>query len=919
MSFCVFFFSFLYLTLLLLFSLLFFLLSELSSIQPAEVRTFFGDHGIELTEAETKSLFFVFDANDDKKLSRAEFMNFAQQAQTSTLNPTSEFWVKLLAKNDDSGDSRVATIADWDDGERDKCLRELKEMASHNLQALERTKVIEQGSPPFPPRLKMERLPSDTPGEQTTTLRLHWTPGSAKDLRGGAESLKDKGKNTGERAPVVFFMLETGGPMTGHAIKKFVELCKDPPSVSGNDGGGRGNGAGLRGGYIHMDLQPNTRYQYRLTAFNGFGPSEPVYSSFTTLPMAPPVPRLVASAVTVNKASVTLEWGEGEEFKSKMKELRRAFVEMDRDANGDLSREEFLVALTAQPHLREFLTWSTDMSPTELFEGIDGDADGRLTFAEFSHFFLRRVRTNTQRLRPANAEAGEGRFEGDVEVKVSDSGAAVSTGTKFVLNKCVSDVQPPVFTRVTGAPTHKTRWTVEDLVPGQSYQFTVHAMNLDGEIGPASKATIVSTMMQQPTSPRVIGTPSLDSLQLKWSPAPELDLAAFMLSDNKNKNSSLRRSAPTATSLRASADADLKNPLRASAQISATSTGGDWFKQLNDWASTKSKDGADYAEGGVGSSTVKRMFDRYDVDGSGQLDTHELRSFLKDMGMPYDDDGVDACLIELDSNDDGKVSLNEFITKFWNKHVVSYIVKRDAGTTDAMLAMTGGRVPTSGGGRKGRGFDVCFIGREPQCTVADLAPNTMYRFTVQFRSHRASSPPSTELHIMTPPGPPTQPVAVHTGAREATLKWYPGAGGAAFKYQVYFQRVASRLGSSNDSSTKQKKKKSNSSKTLSREWEKCYEGSDTVCRITDKLEPDSMYNFKVIAMNRQYVCGDASLPTQVCTVRKQDEVACTRDTVDDVFSIDCTGDVVTGDTILFTERVYAAVKAKPESVRLLDA
>ena len=427
----------------------------------------------------------------------------------------------------------------------------------------------------------MERLPSDTPGEQTTTLRLHWTPGSAKDLRGGKDSHKAKN----EPAPVVFFLLETGGPMTGRAIKKFVELCKDPPSVGG------ANDIKVRGGYIHMELQPNTRYQYRLTAFNGFGPSEPVYSSFTTLPMAPPAPRLVSSAVTVNKASCTLEWGEGQEFKCKMKELRRAFMEMDRDGNGNLSREEFLVALTAQPHLREFLTWSTDMTPAELFEGIDGDRDGKLTFSEFSNFFLRRVRTNTQKLRPANAEAGEGRFEGDVEVKTSDSGAAVSTGTKFVLNKCVSDTQPPVFTRVTGAPTHKTRWAVEDLVPGQSYQFTVHAMNLDGEIGPASKATIVSTMMQQPTVPRVIGKPSLDSLQLKWEPAPELDLAAFMLSDT-GKNSSLRRSAPTASasSLRANADADMKNPLRASAQISAGST-GDWFKQLNDWASTKSKDG----------------------------------------------------------------------------------------------------------------------------------------------------------------------------------------------------------------------------------------------------------------------------------------------------------------------------------------
>jgi Ca2+-binding EF-hand superfamily protein len=829
-------------------------------------------------------------------MSRAEFMKFAESAQTSTLNPTSKFWINLLGKTDDF-DRKTETIADWNDDRRDDCLSKLKLLASKNLMALERTKVIEEGSPPFPPRLKMERLPSDTISDQTTTLKLRWSSGSANDLRGGSDS--HKGKN--DPAPVVFFLLETGGPKTGRTIKKFVELCKDPPSSV--DGGGRN----INGGYIHMDLQPNTRYEYRLTAFNGFGPSEPTYATFTTLPMAPPAPRLVNSTVTVNKAAVTLEWGEGEEFKTKMKELRRAFIEMDRDGNGDLSKDEFMGALNDQPHLKEFLHWSTEMSPAELFEGIDGDDDGRLTFSEFSNFFLRKVRTNTQRLRPAYE--GEGRFDGDVEVKTSDSGAAVSTGTKFVLNKCVSDTQPPVFTRVTGAPTHKTRWTVEDLVPGQSYQFTVSAINWDGELGPASRPTVVSTMMQQPSSLRVIGKPLLDSVQLKWKPAPELDLAAFMLADSKS-NTSLRHSAPTApisaSSLRASADADMKNPLRASAQMSALQGGGDWFKQLNDWANTNSNGDADYVEGGVGAATVTRVFNRYDVDGSGELEQHELRAFLKDMGMPYDDDGVESCLMELDTNEDGKVSLDEFINKFWNKHKVSYVVKRDAGTTDAMLAITGGRVPTGGKSR----FLVCFIGREPQCTVKDLIPNTMYRFAVQFRSHRAFSPPSTELHIMTPPGPPTQPVAVHTGAREATLKWYPGAGGDAYKYQVYLQRVASRLGSAAGSAEK-------TSKNINRNWDKCYEGSETVCRITDKLDPDSMYNFKVVAMNRQYICGDASLPTQVCTVRKQDEIACTRDTVDDVFTIDCTGDVVTGDTILFTERVYAAVKAAPEPVSFL--
>ena len=218
--------------------------------------------------------------------------------------------------------------------------------------------------------------------------------------------------------------------MTGRAIKKFVELCKDPPNA--NPGSNRVNG-----GFIHMKLEPNTRYQYRLTAFNGFGPSEPVYAAFTTLPMvcaascgascalclltlsfsppsplllpqAPPVPRLVTSAVTVNTASVTLEWGEGMEFKSKMKDLRRAFIEMDRDGNGDLSNGEFLNALNEQPSLREFLTWSTNLSPRELFQGIDDNNDGRLTFLEFSNYFLRQVRTNTQKNMRSSQE-GEGR------------------------------------------------------------------------------------------------------------------------------------------------------------------------------------------------------------------------------------------------------------------------------------------------------------------------------------------------------------------------------------------------------------------------------------------------------------------------------------------------------------------------------
>ena len=901
-------------------------------MKPKDLQTFFRDNGIELTNAETESLYVVFDKNGDKRMDKQEFMEFARAAQTATLNPSSEFWVKLFNKKNrrnqkeraassssDSGgrnyeedyfeneeDSTKRTIADWNDDKRDQSLEKLKREARHNLEALERSKIIEQGVPPYPPRLKMERVQTDTPGEQTTTLRLRWTPGSKSDRRGGGED--PPGTKHRDPSPVVFFMLETGGPMTGRAIKKFVHLCKDPPSV----------GEEKKGGFIHIQLEPNTRYQYRLTAYNGFGPSEPTYAAFTTLPMAPPPPRLINTAVTVKSASVTLDWGEGGEFKRRMLELRRAFSEMDTDGNDALTRDEFSLAITNQPALREFLGWSLGVEHTgagtkhdaeknavlNFFDDVDTDKDDRLTFEEFSSFFLSRARTNTQKFHISNVDSGHGRFEGDVEVKTSDSGAAVSTGTKFILNRCVADETPPVFSSVMGAPTHKTRWTVEDLVPGQSYQFTVQAFNLDGEPGPASKATVVSTMMQQPSKPKVVGKPSLDSIALKWKPAPMLDMAALMLSDTKiGAGSALRRSAPAsgkASSLRASLEADAKNPLRASAQISSTSGKGEWFKQVNDWATATTKEegeggeGQGYGEGGVGSETVARVFARYDTDNTGTLDTTELRSFLRDMGVPYDDDAVDACLMELDSNDDGQISLSEF-NAYWKKYVISYIVKRDAGTSDATLAALGGRLPPSSGKSN---FQVVHIGPDPSCIIGDLAPNTMYRFTLQYRSRRSTSPPSSELQIMSPPGPPTQPVAVHTGAREFTIKWYAGAGGAAFKYIVYLQHVASRLGEASGGAT-----------SSLRDWSKCYEGSETVCRITDKLEPDSMYNVKIVAMNRQYECGEPSLSTQICTVRHKDEIACTRATVDDVFKIDCTGDVVTGDTILFTERVYALVSS----------
>ena len=84
-------------------------------------------------------------------------------------------------------------------------------------------------------------------------------------------------------------------------------------------------------------------------------------------------------------------------------------------------------------------------------------------------------------------------------------------------------------------------------------------------------------------------------------------------------------------------------------------------------------------------------------------------------------------------------------------------------------------------------------------------------------------------------------------------------------------------------------------------------GSNTLARITTGLDADTAYAFKVAALNRQYARGEASIPVQIVTKRSKDDIDTTPDNVEEVFTIECTGDVVTGDTIVFTERVYGVV------------
>ncbi|CAN0336009.1 unnamed protein product, partial [Hapterophycus canaliculatus] len=86
------------------------------------------------------------------------------------------------------------------------------------------------------------------------------------------------------------------GPEGGKAFCQGVyrEICRDPPDADGDPQ----YQVWVRG------LCPNTRYAFRVRAFNGFGPGAYAHGCFATRPSQPAAPVVVKVAPT----EVTLQW-----------------------------------------------------------------------------------------------------------------------------------------------------------------------------------------------------------------------------------------------------------------------------------------------------------------------------------------------------------------------------------------------------------------------------------------------------------------------------------------------------------------------------------------------------------------------------------------------------------------------------------
>merc|ERR1711998_443605 len=86
-------------------------------------------------------------------------------------------------------------------------------------------------------------------------------------------------------------------------------------------------------------------------------------------------------------------------------------------------------------------------------------------------------------------------------------------------------------------------------------------------------------------------------------------------------------------------------------------------------------------------------------------------------------------------------------------------------------------------------------------------------------------------------------------------------------------------------------------------WKIVYEGRENTVKVTG-LFANSVYRFRVRAVNVADSASVLSDLAQVSTMSSWTGLALQPRNAHEVFTVDCTDDIVVGDTILFTERLY---------------
>ena len=292
--------------------------------------------------------------------------------------------------------------------------------------------------------------------------------------------------------------------------------------------------------HLLTDLQPGTSYAFRIRAFNGYGPGEYTYKVLSTRPAKVRRPKVTC----VTNDSVTLRWQFSPLFLKRSEELERLFTLADDDRSGKVDRGELTAILTSSakasafPDLLSFLrqrakTLGLDLSQRglgALFDMMEGDDDGMLSWTEFEGFFMG-AGWGTYLPTGTHAPASHGSYSssivtaegggGDVRGSMSGGEGGTMVGAKgrpgdivYVVERCLDDHRQQYREVLRTSLGHAT---VHRLDPGAPYKFRIHAVNVDGRPGPASPPVIIQTHLETPPPPNVVlASISANCVSLKW-------------------------------------------------------------------------------------------------------------------------------------------------------------------------------------------------------------------------------------------------------------------------------------------------------------------------------------------------------------------------------------------------------------------
>jgi len=310
---------------------------------------------------------------------------------------------------------------------------------------------------------------------------------------------------------------------------------------------------------------------------------------------------------------------------------------------------------------------------------------------------------------------------------------------------------------------------------------------------------------------------------------------------------------------------------------------------VNDWTATSTSKG-----GPISIQDFFRLNNNQRDDGS-KIDSTKLGKLLEDYGVRATPRRIADALEQLG----GKKTVDEkkFI-EWW-----------DSGKAYVEVRRTGGRSGEPRG-------TLCYEGRSSRCEVKGLHPNTAYRFTLQAFFPQAETLVSAPVRVVTAPAACSSPAVVKTVPSEVTVRWFPEKHGAS-RY-VLEGRMVKALDALLDPASKIAEKK-----IKARSWRSLFEGKEFLTRVGvsrsatsahgTSLYPNSVYDLRLVAVSAD---GQRSEPSAACRCRTLDPRVSRGDAtlrpakVNEAFSTECTGDLVLGDTVVFTEKLWVDAEGR---------